>query len=615
MHDWSDLDSPQTLLDEIAGLREYLLALCESLHVRTQGLDASQVKSAKNLLHYVALRAHDIRPLQQHLARLGLSSLGRAEPHVMATIDAVYHALHVLVNRRESSSHAECAHVSVAEARALLETKTVKLLGDRPMQRGTRIMVTLPSEAAHNPGLIEALLSAGMNCARINCAHDDAEKWHAMIVNLREAERRLGVSCKILMDLGGPKLRTGPVTGVQIKKARTERDLSGHVLRPAHIWLVCEGTHFQPAQGGVVVPVPGEFLAALDAGSRLLLQDARGVQRVLEARERHGEALLAVCEHNCYIRSGAELRLEGTDLKAGVGALPIVEEPLRLKSRDTLYLTRSLELGQPALMDAAGRVVQPARIGCTLPQIFEQVKSGEPVWFDDGKFAGVIREASAESLRIEITQMPPGGGKLRGDKGINFPESALTVPALTEKDLRDLEFAAAHADMIGLSFCQNPRDVEDLHERLKALANRPVGIVLKIETRRAFQQLPELLLAAMHSPLAGVMIARGDLAIECGFERLAEVQEEVLWICEAAHIPVVWATQVLESAAKSGQPSRAEITDAAMSSRAECVMLNKGPHIADAVRILDDILRRMGDHQDKKRALLRRLSSWAPLVS
>jgi pyruvate kinase len=108
------------------------------------------------------------------------------------------------------------------------------------------------------------------------------------------------------------------------------------------------------------------------------------------------------------------------------------------------------------------------------------------------------------------------------------------------------------------------------------------------------------------------MIARGDLAVECGYERLAEVQEEILWAAEAAHMPVVWATQVLETLAKTGRPSRAEITDAAMGERAECVMLNKGPYILDAMRTLDDILSRMQSHQAKKRSLLRALKAWSP---
>jgi pyruvate kinase len=104
------------------------------------------------------------------------------------------------------------------------------------------------------------------------------------------------------------------------------------------------------------------------------------------------------------------------------------------------------------------------------------------------------------------------------------------------------------------------------------------------------------------------MIARGDLAVECGFERVAELQEEILWICEAAHVPVIWATQVLETLTKTGSLSRAEITDAAMGERAECVMLNKGPHVTEAVRVLDDIFKRMEPHSSKKRSMLRRLA-------
>ena len=108
------------------------------------------------------------------------------------------------------------------------------------------------------------------------------------------------------------------------------------------------------------------------------------------------------------------------------------------------------------------------------------------------------------------------------------------------------------------------------------------------------------------------MIARGDLAVEVGYERLAELQEEIMWLCEAAHLPVIWATQVLEQLATSGLPSRAEISDAAMGERAECVMLNKGPHIDEAVAVLEEILRRMAGHHYRKNALLRQLRSWHP---
>jgi len=188
-----------------------------------------------------------------------------------------------------------------------------------------------------------------------------------------------------------------------------------------------------------------------------------------------------------------------------------------------------------------------------------------------------------------------------------MPDTELQVPALSDKDLLDLDFVARHADLVGLSFVNRPADVRALHGELRKRTKRPPGIVLKIETKGGFERLASLLFAALESAPFGVMIARGDLAVELGYERMAEVQEEILWLCEAAHAPVIWATQVLESLAKTGFPSRAEITDAAMGERAECVMLNKGPHVREAVTVLDDILRRMEAHQHKKRAMLRRL--------
>ena len=134
-----------------------------------------------------------------------------------------------------------------------------------------------------------------------------------------------------------------------------------------------------------------------------------------------------------------------------------------------------------------------------------------------------------------------------------------------------------------------------------------LGIILKIETQKGFKNLPRILLKAMQTFPIGVMIARGDLAIETGWKNFASIQEEILRICEAAHIPDVWATQVLENLAKKGVPSRAEITDAAMSQRAECVMLNKGVYIEKAVKMLDKILRRMQRFQKKKETILPKL--------
>lgn len=284
-----------------------------------------------------------------------------------------------------------------------------------------------------------------------------------------------------------------------------------------------------------------------------------------------------------------------------------MENFILLHKNDILILHKASVPGENARYDENGLIIAPAHISCTNPDIFKDVKPGEIILFNDGKIEGVITSASPDMLVVKITQAKEGGSKLGEDKGINLPESEISLTGLMDKDYDDLKFIAEHADIVNMSFVNEPEDILELQEELNSLNASHLGIMVKIETRRGFKNLPFLLLAAMRSYPVGVMIARGDLAVECGWERLAEIQEEILWLCEAAHIPVVWATQVLESLAKKGSPSRAEITDAAMSQRADCVMLNKGPHIIQTIRMLSDILSRMEGHQHKKTAMLKNL--------
>ena len=259
-------------------------------------------------------------------------------------------------------------------------------------------------------------------------------------------------------------------------------------------------------------------------------------------------------------------------------------------------------------------MVTPARIGVTLPEFFDSVQLGQPIWFDDGKIGGVISHVGPDQVTVEIQHAKAEGEKLAAEKGINVPETNIKAASLSAEDLKALAFIVKNADLLGYSFVRTEEDVSLLQSRLAELGAGNLGIVLKIETREGFDNLPSLLLAASRSRSVGVMIARGDLAIECGYERLAEAQEEILWISEAAHVPVIWATQVLETLAKTGTPSRSEITDAAMGERAECVMLNKGPYVLEAVRTLDDILGRMQAHQEKKRSMLRKLGVAAGFI-
>ena len=603
-----------SLIDELWEVRSAMLDYQERLAPWLVDVDPAHSASATNLAHYLALRRFDLRGLQERLAWIGVSSLGRAETHVLANLDKVLGILHRLVGR-QWTPRTQDEPAGFQRGPALLERHAHALFGTAPAERSARIMVTLPTEAASDSNLVGGLVRAGMDIARINCAHDDPQTWAAMAKNVRKAARSAGRPVRILMDLAGPKLRTGPIaTEPTAVKLGPVRDRLGVVTQPVRLGLRASDATVPVEGAAATFGVKARWLERLRPGDEVRLTDSRAANRCLTVVKRGGTGVLLECVHTLYLIDGIKLRQYRNGRAAATTVLAGVPQPegrLLLTRGQTLRLVRK-GLGHGARAGARRGKDTGATIGCTLPEVLRQVRKNERIWFDDGRIGGVIRRTSKAGAEILITEARERGEYLSVDKGINLPDSQLDLPALSAKDIRDLEVVVRHADMVGLSFAQSGQDVQALRAHLHRLKADRLGLVLKIETRRGFEHLPQLLFAAMGCSAAGVMIARGDLAVECGFERLAEVQEEILWACEAAHMPVVWATQVLETLAKTGRPSRAEITDAAMGERADCVMLNKGPHLLEAVRALDDILRRMQTHQSKKRSLLRALKAWAP---
>jgi len=624
-----DLAECQALIDDLLALREAALAKRRALAPWIARADAAHEASAMNLAHYLALRQHDLRGLQARLARIGVSSLGRAETAVLANLDKVLGVLHLLAGRRWVPRTGD-EPVGRHDGDALLQRHAQALFGPAPAARAVRIMVTLPGSAAHDPALAQALVDAGMDIARINCAHDDAVAWQAMASHVRAAAQARGREVRVLMDLGGPKLRTGPIAGAPaVLKLRPTRDALGRVTAPARLALLpadaaeageAPGANEGPpaaaeaqVDGDATLRVDAAWLRSLQPGDRIDTVDARGAQRRLDvvALLPHG-GVRVECRRTTYLTAETRLhrhRHGGHPRDTAIAGLPAAAPRLPVQRGDRLRL-RPDGLGHGPLAAEGRRRAQPATIACTLPAALAALQPGQRVWFDDGRIGAVVRRRFGRAVELEVTEARAGGDHLGADKGINLPDTQLELPALTDKDRADLATVAACADLVGLSFAQSAADVLALRAALAERGAEGLALLLKIETRRGFDQLPEMLFAAMVGPSAGVMIARGDLAVECGYERLAEVQEEILWACEAAHLPVVWATQVLETLAQTGRPSRAEITDAAMGERAECVMLNKGPHVLEAIRTLDDILRRMQQHQAKKRPLLRALHAW-----
>jgi len=301
--------------------------------------------------------------------------------------------------------------------------------------------------------------------------------------------------------------------------------------------------------------------------------------------------------------SGPKIRTSKIEIHEKDGK---ISSSIPIQVGEHIILTKRETLGRKSLFSNINQQLEKAEIGVLLHEIIDDVKEGDVVLFDDGMIKSRVISKRANEVELVITDSYKS--KLSSHKGINLPNTVLNLPALTKKDIEHLPFVCKHADIVGYSFVRTGNDVKFLYEELKKNNAKNIGVVFKIENQEAFENLPEILIQGMERNKIGVMIARGDLAVEIGFERISEVQNQILWLCEAAHIPVIWATQVLENLAKTGIPTRAEISDAALGVQAECVMLNKGPYINEAIKILKDILKRMEGHSFKKKNELRVLN-------
>lgn len=446
-----------------------------------QGLSPDNRDSALNFLHYLVLRKTDIQELQQQLHEYGLSSLASCESHTHRQIQVTMERLGVKILHP-----AVCTMDYGLQA---MEQRSHRLFGLPRETWPSSVMVTMDASFLEGKHQMEALLKNGMGVARINCAHEDESVWLKMIENIGEASKKTGLSCKIHLDLAGPKIRT-----VLLKKGKSEG--KAEIKKGEKIWLSEKGKGFSSKQ---VVISPNE------------------------------------------------------------------------------------------------------------PGVIQTLKVGERVFFDDGLILARVDKVTEKGVALKVERISSKKPFLKAEKGINFPDSDLAVPSLTAFDRSCLPFACKFADTVGFSFVRKPEDLVELREEMRKFTAKIPPVILKIETQEAVVRLPELLLEGMKEKDFGVMIARGDLAVEIGFERLVEIQEEISWLCEAAHVPVIWATQVLENLHKSGIASRAEITDAGRAAMAECIMINKGDHTLEVLKTLKDIAKRSRALKVKNRLTFRPL--------
>nr|WP_299344019.1 pyruvate kinase [Allomuricauda sp.] len=563
-------------------------------------------ESARNLLDYKTFRTFEVRGLQERLKILGLTRLANAEGNILGSLQNLRETLGRLLGET-IVEHPNTA-LSVGDGNKILKKHAKNLFGKNGNNRRVRVMVTQPTEAAQNYEMVLEMVRRGMDCARINCAHDGPEVWESIIQNVRKAASACNTEIKIAMDLGGPKIRTGKIVpGPEVKKFRPKRDALGNVTAPTLIHLVPETLEYFEANE---LPVPTDVFHHLAEGDTLILRDTRDKRRKLKVTRVESNRAVVTCEKTLYVATGTRIQIKGSEMgKLIVGKVPPIEQFVTVKVGDTLRVTGNGSLGCLPEYDTEDNVVRSGEIPCVPKEILGKVRVGEPIFFDDGKIEGVIEEVHHDYMIVRIRKAAERGSKLRSEKGINLPESNIGMSGLTEKDKKDLKFVASHADIVNFSFVNSARDVQELIQELEQLqVLDKLSIVLKIETRKAFKNLVEILLSAMKTKYIGIMIARGDLALEVGWRNMGKVQDEILSLCSSAHIPVVWATQVLEGLAKKGLPSRSEITDIVSSIRTECVMLNKGPYINVAIGFLDEILCDMENRYEKKEGMLPKMN-------
>jgi pyruvate kinase len=387
-------------------------------------------------------------------------------------------------------------------------------------------------------------------------------------------------------------------------RTKPRRDPWGLVTEPAR--LVLDGTGEPGGPGRLAVD--RTWLDRVEGGDEIRLRDMRGRSRRLRVMARVGGLVHTECDNGCFFSEGLELSRfrDGREVGDHARVGPITETPgeFRVHVGETFVMVRGAEVGTDALRDDDGKLVDPARISCAEPAVVDLLAVGERVLIDDGRLEGVVRSTGRSGAVVEVVRAPRKGLRLKEDRGINLPDTDLRLPMLSRRDRSELRTIVDLADSIGCSFVRSGDEMAYLSQVVASQGGAEVGLVAKVETEAAVFDLPDILASVTGAHPLGVMIARGDLAVELGWDRLAEYQQRILWFCQAAHVPVVWATQVLESMMRTGIPSRAELTDAAEAERAECVMLNKGDHAPEAVALLDSILSRMQDHVDHKRDLL-----------
>ncbi len=249
----------------------------------------------------------------------------------------------------------------------------------------------------------------------------------------------------------------------------------------------------------------------------------------------------------------------------------------------------TLKPGDPLSLVVGDFEGDASRVSTTFANLPKAVRAGDALLLDDGHIQLRVKDVSGDEIRTVVVD----GGPLGEHKGINVPGVELPATSLTDKDIADLRFGVrAGVDWVALSFVQSAAVLQQAREEIKRAGGTDVPLVAKLERPEAITRLDEIVHAS-----DAVMVARGDLGLELPLERVPRIQKEVTRCARAAGVPVIVATQVLESMRTEPRPTRAEVSDAAnaVDDGVDAIMLAgetaAGAYPVKAVKTLDLVIR------------------------
>jgi pyruvate kinase len=565
-------------IDELNIILEELIKLKEDIKTSN-----SSSKSIQNLDHYLNLRKYDLKILQNLLTKQGFSSLGRSQSYILYQINKNILNISKILDKEISFDEIDESSITFEQSKELINQRR-EIFGD--LTHKTKIMVTLPSEAGTDATLIKNLIANDVALLRINTAHDNASTWKKMAEFINHENEIQNKNTKIYVDLAGPKIRTGKIKNVftPFKVGSKYKDYEIEIY-PYNNTSFSNNTSF--------VIDEKLYEKVLKKSKLQIISEEKSVE--CEVIDENDRVVIKIdkkilIDENTIIKCGK--------VESKLHNLQKFPEELKVFMDDEIIISHDI-VGENSFI--YNEKTYKSIISCTNREIFDYVNIGDCVFIDDGKIGVRILEKKDIGLICKVVIAKETGVVIKEEKGINFPNSNLEIPAITDEDKKAFESIVEFADLIGLSFAQSE---DDVHTLQNMISDRNIAIVPKIETKKAFNNLEEIIKALQEKDKFGIMIARGDLAIEVGFENLPFIQKEIFDICEASHTPVIYATQILESKMKKNVPSRAEVIDVSVASRADCVMLNKGPFIIDALQILNNILHKMHKMFQKDREIL-----------